>query len=54
MENFGTYVSLPAVLGHGGIQKTIEVPLNEYEKEMLEKSIKEIKENVRMVEEKVR
>jgi L-lactate dehydrogenase len=54
VESFGTYVSLPAVLGHGGIQKTIHVPLNENEREMLTKSIDEIKEIVRMVEEKAR
>jgi L-lactate dehydrogenase len=52
VESFGAYVSLPAVLGHGGIQKTIEVPLDENEKDMLRKSIEEIKENVRRVEEK--
>jgi malate/lactate dehydrogenase len=42
------------VLGHGGIQKTIGVPLDENEIEMLRKSTEEIKENVRMVEEKTR
>lgn len=52
VKSFGTYLSLPAVLGHGGIQKTIDIPLNENERQMLKKSIDEIKENVRIVEEK--
>jgi malate/lactate dehydrogenase len=38
------------VLGHGGVQKTIEVPLDESEKELLQKSVEEIKSNIRTVE----
>ena len=47
----GTYISLPAVLGHGGVQKTIGVVLDETEKELLRKSVEEIKSNIRTVEE---
>lgn len=39
------------MLGHGGVQKTIEVPLDETEKELLRKSIEEIRSNIRTVEE---
>ena len=51
IESMGTYISLPAVLGHGGVQKTIEVPLDETEKELLRKSVEEIRSNIRTVEE---
>jgi L-lactate dehydrogenase len=51
IENLETYISLPAVLGHGGVQKTIEVPLDETEKELLRKSVEEIRSNIRTVEE---
>ena len=50
VESLETYISLPAVLGHGGVQKTIEVPLDEAEKEFLQKSVEEIKNNIRTVE----
>lgn len=50
IESLGTYISLPAVLGHGGVQKTIEVPLDENERRMLRESAEEIKSNIRMVE----
>jgi len=43
-------VSLPAVIGHGGVQKTIEVPLDDTEKELLRKSVEEIRNTIRMVE----
>jgi L-lactate dehydrogenase len=51
IESMETYISLPAVLGHGGVQKTIEVPLDETEKELLRKSVEEIRSNIRTVEE---
>ncbi|KIM73720.1 hypothetical protein PILCRDRAFT_80821, partial [Piloderma croceum F 1598] len=51
IESLETYISLPAVLGHGGVQKTIEVPLDETEKELLQKSVEEIRSNIRTVEE---
>jgi len=50
IENLETYVSLPAVIGHGGVQKTIEVPLDDTEKELLRKSVEEIRNTIRMVE----
>jgi len=45
-----TYISLPAVLGHGGVQKTIEMPLDDAEKELLRRSVDEIRSNIRTVE----
>jgi L-lactate dehydrogenase len=49
VESLGTCISLPAVLGLGGVQKTIEVPLTDEEREVLVKSAEEIKKNVGMV-----
>jgi len=49
IENLGTCISLPAVLGSGGVQKTIEVPLTDEEQEVLKNSAEEIKKNVEMV-----
>jgi L-lactate dehydrogenase len=51
IESMQAYISLPAVLGHGGVQKTVKVPLDETEKELLRKSVEEIKSNIRAVEE---
>lgn len=50
VERFGTCISLPAVLGNGGVLRTIDIPLNEEEDEKLLKSVEKIKETVRMVE----
>jgi L-lactate dehydrogenase len=49
VESLGTCISLPAVLGRGGVQKTIEVPLTDEEREVLVKSAEEIKKNVGMI-----
>jgi malate/lactate dehydrogenase len=38
------------VLGHGGVQKTIEVPLSDEEQEALAKSAQEIRENMAVME----
>jgi L-lactate dehydrogenase len=50
VEKFGSCVSLPAVLGHGGVQRTIDIPLSNEEEEVLLKSVEEIKKMVRTVE----
>jgi len=51
VETFGTCISLPAVIGHGGVQRTIDVPLSDAEREVLQKIAEEIKKNVKTVEE---
>jgi L-lactate dehydrogenase len=51
VESLGTCISLPAVLGRRGVQRTIEMHLSSGEREVLEKSAEEIKKNVMMVDE---
>jgi len=51
VESLETYISLPAVLGHGGVQKTIDVQLSETEKDLLRKSAEEIRSITETVEE---
>jgi L-lactate dehydrogenase len=50
VERFGSCLSLPAVLGQGGVQRTIDIPLSEEEEELLSQSAEEIKKMVRTVE----
>jgi malate/lactate dehydrogenase len=50
VERFGSCVSLPAVLGHGGVLRTIDIPLSDEEEEGLLKSVEEIKKMVRTEE----
>jgi L-lactate dehydrogenase len=49
VERYGSCVSLPAVLGHGGVQRTIEVPLTGEEEAVLRKSAEEVRRNVESI-----
>jgi L-lactate dehydrogenase len=49
IERFGCCVSLPAVLGRSGIQKTLDVPLDDEEQKLLDNSVNAIKECIREV-----
>jgi L-lactate dehydrogenase len=44
--NWGCCFSLPAVLGKGGIIKTLEMPLSSSESEDLEKSLRDLKDRL--------
>ncbi len=35
----GLYIGVPAIVGRGGLEKILEIPLTETEKEQLDKSI---------------
>jgi L-lactate dehydrogenase len=50
VDNLGCCISLPAVLGHGGVQKTIETPLNDEERQALRRSAEEIRKCVEEIE----
>ena len=45
-EDLQVYLSLPAVLGRGGVEKTMEIPLNEEEKQKLDVSAQAIRDIV--------
>jgi L-lactate dehydrogenase len=44
VERFACCISLPAVLGRGGVQRTIEIPLSDEEREELNRSAEAIKD----------
>jgi malate/lactate dehydrogenase len=48
-KRFGSCVSFPAVLGHGGVQRAIDIPLSGEEGEALVKNVEEINKMVRAV-----
>jgi len=50
VDNLGCCISLPVVLGRGGVVKTIDVPLNDEEKGELRKSVDVIKNCLQEVE----
>lgn len=50
VERLGCCVSLPVVLGYGGVLKTLDVPLSDQEKEVLDQSAREIREMNKMVD----
>lgn len=44
IEKFNVCLSMPAVLGAGGIEQILEVPLNDQEQELLKKSAQRVQE----------
>jgi L-lactate dehydrogenase len=50
VERFGCCVSLPAALGHGGVLRSVEMPLSKEEREGLGRSKEEIKKMVLTIE----
>ncbi|MDR1958700.1 MAG: malate dehydrogenase [Planctomycetaceae bacterium] len=46
----GYFIGVPVILGHGGVQKIIEMDLNSEERDAFEKSVNAVKELVQMME----
>ena len=40
----GIFVGVPAIIGKGGIEKVVEIQLNEEEKEMFDKSVESVRQ----------
>ena len=38
------FVGVPAIIGKGGIEKVVEIQLNEEEKEMFDKSVESVRQ----------
>ena len=46
LEDVGSYIGYPAIIGKNGVEKIVELPLNTEEKEKLRASAEKIKEHI--------
>lgn len=46
LEDVGSYIGYPAIIGKNGVEKIVELPLNSEEKEKLRASAEKIKEHI--------
>jgi malate/lactate dehydrogenase len=52
VDNLQCCISMPAVLGRGGVQKTFDVPFNDEEKDAMKRSVEAVIKCVEEVEAK--